>query len=342
MSGPKIILHIGTYKTGTTSLQHFLSRNRTLFLGQGLLYPSTGLHWEAHHNLARALYLCEPMVGDWTPQAYLQAFETELAASAAPLALVSSERFGALHPNRVVEYLGERLDRVVVYLRRQDEWYETWYRECLKNSHTTDNPAEFLIQSLAPNTAWELGHLDFKPDHARLIQAWQSVLRAPEKLVVRFYEEEQIEGDIVLDFFKALGIEAPADAQPVDHLNRRFSSSVLAFRRSINRRLTKVARDALIDPIWWANMHVSSQDRSFFTPALRQFILDYFAVSNATAARLLARPGDTFFVAPQPSRDDLPSEAADSDFLAAVFSALISHQQQLIEALGKRVRALER
>src|SRR5215469_5693606 len=34
-------LHIGTQKTGTTSLQHYLSANRERLLERGFLYPSS-------------------------------------------------------------------------------------------------------------------------------------------------------------------------------------------------------------------------------------------------------------------------------------------------------------
>lgn len=47
----KIFLHVGFHKTGTTSLQDILNRNRKELLSQGLLYPSTR-KFRAHHEFA--------------------------------------------------------------------------------------------------------------------------------------------------------------------------------------------------------------------------------------------------------------------------------------------------
>ena len=33
-------MHIGTHKTGTTAIQHFLDQNRSRLLEQGFLYPA--------------------------------------------------------------------------------------------------------------------------------------------------------------------------------------------------------------------------------------------------------------------------------------------------------------
>lgn len=50
----KCFIHIGTHKTGTTAIQHLLSRNSSTLAGRGFLYPQSGrleLH-PGHHNLA--------------------------------------------------------------------------------------------------------------------------------------------------------------------------------------------------------------------------------------------------------------------------------------------------
>src|SRR5690606_40699353 len=35
----RIVLHIGTEKTGTSSIQHFLSKNRAALAAEGFVYP---------------------------------------------------------------------------------------------------------------------------------------------------------------------------------------------------------------------------------------------------------------------------------------------------------------
>ena len=36
---PRLVIHIGMHKTGSSSIQHYLSRNRRLLRLFGLLYP---------------------------------------------------------------------------------------------------------------------------------------------------------------------------------------------------------------------------------------------------------------------------------------------------------------
>lgn len=58
-SAPKLLLHIGTHKTGTTSIQRFCSSNRATLREHGLWYPSTDVgrfpgHY-AHHRVSHAI-----------------------------------------------------------------------------------------------------------------------------------------------------------------------------------------------------------------------------------------------------------------------------------------------
>lgn len=51
----QLILHIGRHKSGTSSLQHWLSNNERQLFDQGFLYPKAGRRGVAHHNLADQL-----------------------------------------------------------------------------------------------------------------------------------------------------------------------------------------------------------------------------------------------------------------------------------------------
>ena len=48
---PKLFLHVGFHKTGTTSLQDILNRNRKELLSQGIIYPKTR-KFRAQHEFA--------------------------------------------------------------------------------------------------------------------------------------------------------------------------------------------------------------------------------------------------------------------------------------------------
>ena len=50
-----IFLHVGTHKTGTTSIQHFLARNRYELQERGFSYPDIHMLEDAHHCLGGQL-----------------------------------------------------------------------------------------------------------------------------------------------------------------------------------------------------------------------------------------------------------------------------------------------
>ena len=53
----ELILHIGSHKTGTSSIQSVCDYHRESLLEQGILYPATG-QWtdKSHHHWARAIW----------------------------------------------------------------------------------------------------------------------------------------------------------------------------------------------------------------------------------------------------------------------------------------------
>ncbi len=107
MTGPerRIWIHIGTHKTGTTSIQHALATLRPQLYAAGIHVPTIGtpasnpaigpLTWAlGHHNLAWQLYGDPRFHPDFGTIEQLLA---ELAATACPTSVISSEDF---------EYLG--------------------------------------------------------------------------------------------------------------------------------------------------------------------------------------------------------------------------------------------
>ena len=87
-----LYVHIGTHKTGTTSIQAFLRRDADLPARDGVYVPSTGaIHAHAgHHNIAWQLR-GDPRFN--TKHGGLGHLVDELAQAAEPKAVISSEDF---------------------------------------------------------------------------------------------------------------------------------------------------------------------------------------------------------------------------------------------------------
>jgi hypothetical protein len=96
-----LLLHVGTHKTGTTSLQAALAASSGALASNGTLYPETGRINVGHHNIAWGL------IGDerFDPAAgYLDELAEEIRTRRPTRVVLSSEDF---------EYLYDREDRLV-------------------------------------------------------------------------------------------------------------------------------------------------------------------------------------------------------------------------------------
>ena len=134
-------IHIGTHKTGTTSLQVFLRDNEEQFARNNVLIPKAGRSEDGvgHHNLTQQLIGAAGFVAE---RGGLDEFVDELRTSDKQVACISSEDFSLL--SRSAEALTRLRDAVrtsgftpviVVYLRPQVSYCVSIYAEIVKNGN---------------------------------------------------------------------------------------------------------------------------------------------------------------------------------------------------------------
>jgi len=142
---PKVVLHVGTHKTGTTALQNSLSASRGELEACGICYdPNLGgkrSRASEHHALARIL--AEPDTDDarQTLNGYQDFIRRQLDLGHD--VVISSERFcrmelddglpreGARHRylDRVAHFFAGMQVEIIVYFRRPDRYIESLYKE---------------------------------------------------------------------------------------------------------------------------------------------------------------------------------------------------------------------
>jgi hypothetical protein len=206
-----VYLHIGAPKTATSSLQSALAANGQRLLDQGVLYPRDIRTGSAHHGLACDLigkHQGVPMADIWYgSQPRGQAWDAlgeEIARmpSGVGRVILSSELFFGqsrqLRP--ILDEVRSRLSghevRVLVYLRRQDQWYSSFYNQDVKGVRQWPH---------GPYQFYE-AHQIFQYDYYSLLKRWSEVF-GKENILIRPYEPGQWhEGDILRDFCHTLGI----------------------------------------------------------------------------------------------------------------------------------------
>ncbi|HVH02381.1 MAG TPA: hypothetical protein VM891_05425, partial [Amaricoccus sp.] len=139
----EIVLHIGTHKTGTTTIQDTLFHNRALLRARGVVYPRIG-QVAPHHNLVTRWI-------DLPPQFRARKSALENWASLArgwaggeQTLLVSSEEFSRMLPSAVdfreirglVDGFGRR--RVAIVLRNQLGFIQSVYVQVAKSQVFVD------------------------------------------------------------------------------------------------------------------------------------------------------------------------------------------------------------
>ncbi len=206
-------LHIGAPKTATSTLQSVLASNYDRLLKGGVLYPRTMRSADAHHVLACDLidkHQGGPMPDVWYgSQPRGQAWESLQAEikqhkSAIDSVVISSELFFGQGKNLssiladVSAYLRGHEIKVIVYLRRQDQLYSSFYNQDVKGVRQWANSAYQFYET----------HQIFESDYHSMLGVWSKVF-GKKQIIIRPFEPGQwLNGDIVQDFCALIDVES--------------------------------------------------------------------------------------------------------------------------------------
>lgn len=220
----RVILHIGTHKTGTTSIQEFCQGNRSHLASAGIDYPQTYLvpsrRYFGHHCLPWQLLGQGPDRRPW-PDGLddpLGDLRERVERDDAAAVLLSSENFCRLGSDGVERLrdalAGVRVD-VMLYLRRQDLYLQSLYQTAVLHSGFEGD-----ITSLAGSV-----ELDYGP----LVERWSDAFGADRLHLAAFEPAQLAGGDIVVDFHRRVaGLGLPqwpaleALARPAERFNQGY------------------------------------------------------------------------------------------------------------------------
>ena len=231
----RLIIHIGTQKTGSTSLQRSLHEGREALARVGVRYAGLDRSGRAlkHVSLLRAAK-AHPSA---PAQAEYAALMAELAQPDVHTLIVSEERFwkGDLTPLAFFEQFRPHCEVVVVAcLRRQDLYVESLYNQMIRTGlHSESRPiAQF----------WRDEDVSERLDYHRLLSAWKAV--ADQVVAIDFGTAVKAEG-AAGSFIKAIGVQL---AEPLKEFAANASpdaNAVLAIRLMREQQIAHEA-DALI------------------------------------------------------------------------------------------------
>jgi hypothetical protein len=245
-SRPRLVLHCGANKTGTTAVQVACYNNRPLLKEMGILYPdldTQGITARSHYPLAVAFqeqpenyYIMKDNGFDAaTAQAYAadirKIFLSQVAASNCDIVFVSSEAIGQLSPRELAgcdAFLREHFRQVelIYYARAPLDSLLSFFQQNLRGGNNTN------IKTLSEHKMMAFG-----------ATAHELKVQFGDSLRLRLFQRDELyKRDIVADLFHELmGIgDLPAGfaAQSTNVALSAQSSAFLYFaNKKIPRRL---------------------------------------------------------------------------------------------------------
>jgi hypothetical protein len=246
-----LYLHIGSEKTGTTSVQRFLRANRDLLAERGVLFPRAPGEENQMGMAVAAQNEFGPLrknvfqLHNWDEVEQFRSrlrndLENELRAGDFGQAIISGEHCSSrLTTEEEVSWLRDFLKeffddiRVVVYLRRQDEF--------LLSTYSTDIKGGAVHRLRIPEG--EILHRRY--NHWNLLSRW-SLVFGQRNIICRKYQKVSLKGgDIIEDFRHTVGL---SDLWPYTYpkrLNESLDATSLEFLRLMNRHIPRLTEDGL-------------------------------------------------------------------------------------------------
>lgn len=340
----RIILHIGTEKTGTSSIQKFCLDNREQLLRQGVYYPLSpadrlGNHiklsayfqdsgWVRH--LRRDLGITDPGQLKQFRRQFLFDLTKELSRHADKTVLFSNEHLSMCHDEDEIAKLAGLLKKftrdikILVYLRKQMD------KQATLNATRIVRGEPGLKLNLTP------AHLDSPNfDYLSMLDRWAKFF-GKRNITVRPFERRQlVDGDAVKDFIDVLGLEG--DFTFSRERNKRPSVECVQFLTYMAKHLPRMVDDAphpyrrdLGDVV-----KKVAEGEPYSCPQLQKFE-PHFDESNAEIARkyLARKDGILFKNAPRLDAEPPPLSVEQAVEIAA---KLWIHQCKIIDRLGEEI-----
>lgn len=284
----QVFLHIGIGKTGSSSIQSVLARNRHNLTRQSFVYPVTGVRHEVYGSGHFDLTPVDAReITGGLAHLYDQ-LEDELASSGADKAIISSE-FLAFACEGFVADLARRLARhevrVIFYGREQCSLIESTYLWWQKIGYDYLGNIQAFYQ--AHQASFDL--------HARVLP-WIRAFGS-ENIFCRLYDRQFLGGNVVEDFLKVVGLQLTSSA-----IESAENPSLPACLSDMVSTLDQLrprdsTRSMVIDALLTLSADLSADQRGhLIDKAMCHSIKLRYFESNQAFARLLTEPARSVFI----------------------------------------------
>jgi hypothetical protein len=338
-----LFLHIGTPKTGTSALQWFFFQNRDLLKKVGITYPEFGIVDDCHHRIGASFHHPDvrPSYIQYKDMLTLEEYADMIKAIDGDV-LISSELIahGDL-ASKLRAAIGDIDIRVIVYLRRQDSFLESWYNQEVKLL-SGEGIQEFHARAG--------GLLDYQRG---ILEGWAGEW-GDDRIIVRVYEKATFARRTICEDFveHVLGWKIPHGfVQPPPLVNPSLCVHALDYKRAVNNLpLPDEVKCVLSTTMVNYSLECESCEgcggasRAIMDRELRSHVLECFRESNAWVARtFLGRQDGRLFAEPSTEHADEPQRGLSKEKIVEISRYIERDVPELYamlrEAVGEGLRA---
>lgn len=231
LSRVELFLHIGTSKTGSTSLQHFLFDHSELLMRKNVLYPDPHacLGQVPKHQFLVNHLIQTDLLGFRNA---ILGISKQINNNVQKVVLSSEGLFYHLSDFvGVASHFIKALAKftkvtVVIYLRPQAEFIESLYRQIIINPQTPgieEHSSNLTIQEFM-----RLVRTQENLDYSEALKAWSEMI-GEDRILVRIYTR-----NVINDFLNVLGIEVQSEFNTSYNAKPSMSREVIEIIRHLN------------------------------------------------------------------------------------------------------------
>lgn len=306
--GRTLYLHIGMPKTGTSAIQNFLFNNRDVLARQGIYYPDSVLHWSQHVPIVKSIVSSrfkDARFNQWIPEIDLNNLIENLMKTcesenynkvilsseffwAAPAMQsepkyheVNEENFSCIE--QVVKDCRSLFScfdtvKVVVYIRKQGEWLESFFNQQIKNGFPIPSEDDLLQTK---------NYLLYDKN----IKLWQYHFGV-NNVIVKVFEETA--HDLINGFCQTVSIRKNSDIsssslEPQSANTRLSARATGIMREAIRKKMSKERIELLREVLQHTSSAIGrvrlNSRQNIFSETFHQQIHSIYADDNMSLAR---------------------------------------------------------
>ena len=217
----KLFLHVGIHRTATTSVQQFMKANAATLLTMGYFYP---FGVQRHNAIVQKIAGGSVSIDDFCRDLMKRADSKDAEISSI---VISDEDMSEIRDFAVFADLSRHFDvKVVLMLRRQDLWLESWYLQNVK--WQWNRP----LAHLTFKEFFELRQSFFWIDYAERLKHYEAIF-GEGSVIAGVFETSEMKDGPIQAFLRLIGIHDQSGLGPFVHANTSLSPMMTEFMRQL-------------------------------------------------------------------------------------------------------------